>query len=50
VEIDEATSVAAADVDEAVLVGDAADRIPKDWPARYFVDDYLKNIRGSGVT
>jgi ADP-ribose pyrophosphatase YjhB (NUDIX family) len=47
VEVDEASPVAAADADEAVLVGDAADRIPRDWPAHAFVEEYLRSIPGT---
>jgi ADP-ribose pyrophosphatase YjhB (NUDIX family) len=41
---DDGHPIAAADIDEAILVTGAADRIPRDWPARTFVEDYLRTV------
>ena len=47
VDVDEARPMALSDIDEAILVADAADRIPREWPARIFVEEYLRGGNGA---
>jgi ADP-ribose pyrophosphatase YjhB (NUDIX family) len=48
VEIDDASPRAQSDVDEAVLVANAAERIPREWEARTFVEDYVRRAKEAG--
>lgn len=51
VDIDEARPEALSDIDEAILVTDAADRIPREWSARIFVEEYLRSRESpAGIT
>ena len=50
VEIDPASPKAMSDIDEATLAADAADRIPREWPASIFVEEYLQGRdRAAGI-